>query len=137
VLITRIIVTLKWLLMIIRILYFKDHLTQCFSVYGWNPIRNPMLIAGMFWVLAMNLWLYLFTYAIIGAVVIVVLVNVTFNSWLNQEMEEMGDESESFGKKLHDCVGILSNLRKCMACVNYYFAVIIIRPIIVLGFLIG
>src|SRR5205814_493925 len=56
-------------------------------------------------------WFYCCSHGAIGTIVIVIIVNITFNSWINQEMEEIESGKAPFEKKLQECVTILYNIR--------------------------
>lgn len=49
----------------------------------------------------------------------------------------MSQAKVSIAVKMRNCVRLQSSLRKCIRCLTYYFTIIVIRPVVVLGFMIG
>src|SRR5688572_14585340 len=106
VVITKIMSVMKFIIRFCLIYYSMKHLRHAISFYGWTP----MLSVGLFWTVILNIWLYIFMTGAVGAVVTVVLINIAFNSWLNQKIEELHDDNVIFEEKLTDCVKVLSCL---------------------------
>lgn len=115
----------------------KAHYSMAMVKYGWS-LQLPI---GLVWASAVVSWLHIALHSVMGAISMIVLVNMTFHSIMDQEIRDSDFSVEkvtvSFRDKITKSVEIMNSFRKCKDVLSPFFLVVAFRPAIVLGFQFG
>lgn len=113
----------------------RTHYSMAMVKYGWS-LQLPI---GLVWASAVVSWLHIALHSVMGAISMIVLVNVTFHSIMDQEIRDCDCSAEeiNFEDKITKSVGIMTSFRKCKDVLSPFFLVVAFRPAIILGFQFG